>query len=260
MRLFFPVSILIAMASPVFSEPVVIAHRGASAIAPENTASAIREALRLGAKVIEFDVRTTSDGHLVLFHDDKLDRLTGRPGTIESLDWATVQKLDVGSWFTKGSFPGERILRFDEAVRLCLAGGATPLIEHKSGTAKAYAEVIRGLAAADRVIVQSFDWKFLKAFRSEMPEVPLGALGSKVLDEGKYSTLSSLRPEWVGWNHADLKESDLPLVHTIGAKLALWTVNDPSIASSWFGRGADAIITDVPDVISKVLPGSREAE
>lgn len=260
MRLVFPVSLLIAMATPAFSEPVVIAHRGASAVAPENTASAIREALRLGAKVIEFDVRMTSDGQLVLFHDDTLDRLAGRPGSIESLEWAAVQTLDVGTWFTKGAFRGERILRFDEAVRLCLDGGATPLIEHKSGSARAYAEVIRELAAGDRVIMQSFDWDFLRAFRKEMPEVPLGALGSKALDASRLATLAGLRPEWVGWNQVDLKEEDLPAVRAIGAKLALWTVNDPVIASTWLGQGADAIITDVPDLISRVLPGAVEAE
>ena len=251
MRLLFVSALL--MATSASAEPLVIAHRGASAIAPENTASAIREALRLGAKVIEFDVRTTSDGELVLFHDGELDRLALRPGTIETLDWATVQTLDVGKWFKKGSFTGEPVPRFEEAVKLCLEGGATPLIEHKTGEAAAYAKVIRALDAADRVIVQSFDWKFLSAFRKEMPSVRIGALGSKELDAKKHSTLSSLRPDWVGWHHADLLESDLPTVRALGAKLALWTVNDPDIATTWLKRGADAIITDVPDVIVGVV-------
>ena len=258
MRLVFIASLF--MATPVFAEPLVIAPRGASAIAPENTAAAIREALRLGAKVIEFDVRSTRDGELVLFHDQELDRLAGRSGTIESLDWATVKTLDVGKWFTKGSFTGEPVPRFEEALRLCLKGGAIPLIEHKTGDAAAYARVIRALDAADRVIVQSFDWKFLSAFRREMPEVKIGALGSKELDAAKHSTLSGLRPDWVGWNHADLLETDLPRVRALGARLALWTVNDPDIATFWLKRGADAIITDVPDVIAGGVKGAAEAE
>lgn len=258
MRLVFLVSLF--MVTIARSEPLVIAHRGASAIAPENTASAIREALRLGAKVIEFDVRSTSDGELVLFHDKELDRLAGRPGTIESLDLATVQTLDVGKWFTKGSFAGEPVPRFEDAVKLCLEGGAIPLIEHKTGEAAAYANVLRALNAADRVIVQSFDWRFLVAFREEMPEVKIGALGSKQLDAAKHSTLSSLRPDWVGWSHADLLETDLPTVRALGARLALWTVNDPAIATVWLKRGADAIITDVPDVIAGAVKGTAEAE
>lgn len=249
---------LFVMVPALFAEnnpnpPLVIAHRGASDIAPENTASAIREAIRLGAKVIEFDVRVTSDGELVLFHDKELDRVAGRPGTIETLDWATVKTLDVGKWFTKGSFAGEPVLRFDDAIKLCLEGGAIPLIEHKTGAAAAYAEVIRKLDAMDRVIVQSFDWDFLRDFRTAMPGVPIGALGSKEFDAARQSELAGLKPDWIGWNYKDLKPGELPLVHVLGAKLALWTVNDPAIAKSWVELGADAIITDVPDVIAGAL-------
>lgn len=235
--------------------PVVIAHRGASAVAPENTASSIREAMRLGAKVIEFDVRVTSDGELVLFHDKELDRVAGRTGTIETLDWAAVKTLDVGHWFTKGSFAGEKVLRFDDAVRLCLEGGSIPLIEHKTGEAKDYAAVIRRLDAADRVIVQSFDWDFLEAFREEMPGVEIGALGSKELDAPKLETLSRLGPDWVGWNFKDFKATDLPAIRQLGAKIALWTVNDPAVAKTWVEAGVEAIITDVPDRVAAVLAG-----
>ncbi len=245
--------ILLLMVSPAFAEPLVIAHRGASQVAPENTAASIREAIRLGAKVIEFDVRVTKDGELVLFHDDELDRVAGRPGTIEEIDWATVQGLDVGKWFTKGAFAGEKILRFDDAVKLCLEGGAIPLIEHKTGAAKDYAGVIRGLNAMDRVIVQSFDWEFLREFREAMPGVPIGALGSKELDAAKQAKLAALKPDWIGWNYKDLKEAELPLVHGLGAKLALWTVNDAVIAKRWVELGADAIITDTPDGIAGAL-------
>lgn len=240
-------------AEPTATEPLVIAHRGASAVAPENTLASIREAIRLGAKVIEFDVRTTRDGELVVFHDDKLDRLAGRAGTIEESDWSLVKTLDVGAWFTKGDFAGERIPTFEEAVQACLDGGAMPLIEHKTGSASAYAEVIRKLAAADRVIVQSFDWKFLTQFREAMPDVPIGALGSKELDAKKHETLLSLRPDWVGWSYKDLRPDQIGIVREAGAKLALWTVNDPAAAKVWVEQGADGIITDVPDVVAGAL-------
>ena len=238
------------MIAPLRATPIVIAHRGASGIAPENTAASIREAIRLGAKVIEFDVRATTDRELVLYHDDKLDRVAGCPGTIETCDWARVQTLDAGKWFTKGSFAGEKVIRFEEAMRLCLEGGATPLIEHKTGEASEYAIVIRKLNAADHVIVQSFDWKFLAAFRKEMPTVKIGALGSKKLDAPKRATLARLRPDWVGWNFADLKITDLPVIREFGSQIALWTVNDPTVAKTWVEAGVDGIITDVPDRIS----------
>jgi len=246
----FLLSFLTSMTLIAGEAPIIIAHRGASQVAPENTASSIRAAIALAAQVIEFDVRVTRDGELILFHDDKLDRLTGLPGTIEVSDWAELSTLDVGSWFSGGGFAGEKLLRFDESVKLCFDAGVTPLIERKTGEAKAYAEVIRSLEGADRVIVQSFDWEFLADFQREMPTVPLGALGSKVLTTEQLGTLTELRPAWVGWKVGDLVNDDLAKLHGLGAKIALWTVNDPAVARTWVDLGVEAIITDVPDVIA----------
>lgn len=243
-------SILTSMTLSADEAPVIIAHRGASQRAPENTASAIEAAITLGAKVIEFDVRVTRDGELILFHDDELERLTGRAGTIEASDWAELSTLDVGSWFVDGGFAGEKILAFDDALKLCFEAGVTPLIEHKTGDAKLYAEVIRSLEGADRVIVQSFDWVFLAEFRAEMPTVPIGALGSKALTSEQLLTLTGLHSDWVGWKVGDLMADDLPKLRELGAKIALWTVNDPAVARTWVDLGVDAIITDVPDVIA----------
>ncbi len=246
-------------AQPASEVALVIAHRGASQVAPENTAAAIREAIRLGAKVIEFDVRVTRDRELVLFHDRELDRVAGRPGTIEASDWEEIRGLDVGSWFTRGSFAGEPLLRFDEALQICLEGGVTPLIEHKTGEAEEYVKVIREAQAVDRVIVQSFDWKFLRRFRELLPEVPIGALGSKPLDLERLGELRSVAPNWVGWNHADFGPGDVATLHELGAKIALWTVNDPEVARHWVQSGVQAIITDVPDRIAAALgPASGE--
>jgi glycerophosphoryl diester phosphodiesterase len=244
-------ALFLSMSSLLHADvPLVIAHRGASAIAPENTASSIREAIRLGAKVIEFDVRVTLDGELVLFHDKELDRVAGRPGTIEESDWAAIQTFDVGKWFQKGDFAGEKIILFADSIRLCFEGGATPLIEHKTGSAEAYAAVIRELEAGEMVIVQSFDWEFLTQFKALMPGVRIGALGSKELSAEKIERLRGLRPDWVGWSFSDLKEAEVPVLHGLNSKIALWTVNDPEVAKKWVAAGVDAIITDVPDVIS----------
>lgn len=236
---------------------VVIAHRGASAVAPENTGSAIREAIRLGARVVEFDVRQTKDGKLVLFHDDELKRVTGRKGTIESSDWEVVSQLDVGKWFGQGAFAGEAPIRLHEAIQLCVEGNATALIEHKSGTPDNYAEVIRSLDAADEIIVQSFDWAFLREFRAGFPEVRIGALGSKRLTTDRLESLQLIGSEWVGWKFSDLTESNFNSLQKLGFRVALWTVNDPVEAKRWIDRGANGIITDYPDRILDILPGQR---
>lgn len=230
-----------------FEGPVIIAHRGASVVAPENTEVAIRKAFRMGAKVIEFDVRGTADGSLVLFHDDKLERLAGREGSIESITSEEVSSLEVGKWFGDGSFDGEKVIDLATAIRICLEGGAIPLIERKSGEAATYAEVIRTLGAGEKVIVQSFDWKFLEAFREELPKTPIGALGSKSFSAEKLTQFESLKPEWVGWKFSNMTPPGLEMLNALGSRVALWTVNDPEVASKWLEAGVDGIITDHPD-------------
>src|SRR5580658_7344129 len=95
--------------------PPVIAHRGASAQAPENTMAAFRLATESGAKWVEFDVHLTQDGVPVIMHDDTLDRTTDGKGKIADASWADVQKLDAGSWFDK-RFKGERVPHLDEVL------------------------------------------------------------------------------------------------------------------------------------------------
>lgn len=233
--------------------PVVIAHRGASAVAPENTRVAIGEAIRMKAPVIEFDVRATSDGELVLFHDDDMERLVGRKGALESIPWNEFKSVDVGKWFGDGSFAGEKPIRLADAIRICLDGGAIPLIEHKTGPAVDYAEVLRELEVADRVIVQSFNWDFLTNLKKELPGLAMGALGSKNLSGEKLAELKALAPDWVGWKYQDLRSSDVGKIHELESRIALWTVNDPAVAKAWVAAGVDAIITDVPDKVAEAL-------
>lgn len=224
--------------------PILIAHRGACTVAPENTRSAIAEAVRLGAKVVEFDVRVSADGELVVFHDDSLERIIGRKGTIEASKWEDLQSMDVGHWFGDGDFAGENLILLKEAIEICLAGDAIPLIEHKSGEAAAYLRIIDDLKARESVIVQSFNWKFLADFSTLASDVRLGALASKKLDGDRKARLSELRPRWVGWKEADMKNSYIEWFHELDCKIALWTVNDPAVAKRWVDAGVDAIITD----------------
>ncbi|MCG8600689.1 MAG: hypothetical protein MI807_11145 [Verrucomicrobiales bacterium] len=231
-------------------KPIIIAHRGASKAAPENTAASIQRAVEMGAKVIEIDVRKTKDGELVLFHDKELDRLTGRKGTIEELDFESARQLDVGSWFGD-SFSEEKPITLAEAIEQCRKGGAITLVEHKTGDAASYAEVIKELKAEKDVIVQSFNWTFLSGFRKRLPGIPIGALGSKKLSD-HLEAITELQPEWVGWKFSDLTAENLETLHGLDFRVALWTVNDPGEAKKWIERGIDGIITDVPDVMLRL--------
>lgn len=236
------------------SEVLVVAHRGASNVAPENTKSALAAAIEVKAPVIEFDVRETSDGKLVLFHDDSLERVAGRKGSIETSRWEDLHDLDIGGWFGDGKFAGETPLLLDDALPLCAGNGVIALVERKSGSPEAYASVIREWGTPRTVIVQSFDWDFLTAFQELMPEIPIGALGSKKLSSERISRLEALRPVWVGWKHSDLTSEGMRDLQVRRFRVALWTINDPVQAGTWIERGVDAIITDRPDAMLPLVP------
>src|SRR5271170_7173679 len=118
--------------------PPVIGHRGAAASAPENTLSGLRRAKALGCSWVEFDVRLTGDGALVLCHDPRLDRTTSGSGLVSANSLAAVRELDAGSWFDP-SFAGERVPTLDEVLLLASELDLGANIEIKSDRGREYA-------------------------------------------------------------------------------------------------------------------------
>src|SRR5678815_2223735 len=115
--------------------PLIIGHRGASAVAPENTLAAFRKAIEVGADGIEFDVRLTRDGVPVVIHDDNLKRTGGRPDLIRATSLADLQRADVGSWFTRApneTYAGERIPTLEPVFQLFEPTNSLLYLEMKS--------------------------------------------------------------------------------------------------------------------------------
>lgn len=262
LRLYIIIGLLspihIAMSADEDAEklPKVIAHRGASYLAPENTRAAIQLAIEKKTGIIEFDVMETSDGKLYLFHDRELKRLTGKEGTFAELNAKQAAQLDVGSWFKKGekTYNNEQPPTLKQAIKQCLEGGCIPLIEHKTGQPENYAQVLRELDAVDKVIVQSFNWAFIRDLRKLLPNLTIGALGSKSLAKHKES-LAELKPDWVGWKYKDIKATDIKWLKDQKIKIATWTVNDSATAQQLINMGVDRIITDRPAYIANAVGG-----
>src|SRR5687767_8955806 len=116
-------------AQPQSNKPLIIAHRGASGHAPENTLASIDKALQMGADVIEIDVHQTLDSVLVVMHDVKLDRTTDKQGLIKNYRWAEIKDADAGSWYS-AEFAGARIPMLEDVIRH-INGKARLLIEIK---------------------------------------------------------------------------------------------------------------------------------
>ena len=157
-----------------------IAHRGGNAIAPEATIEAFRTALEVGADVLEFDVRTTSDGVLVVIHDDRVDRTTNGTGYVNELTLAEIQELDAGYNYTPDggeTYPyrgtGLRVPQLDEV--LAAFPGVPVNIEIKSAVALSdipqLADSLRAYNRANKALVASFSQDHISAFREAAPEI-----------------------------------------------------------------------------------------
>ncbi len=237
------------MLTPVADAAVLsIAHRGNSMYAPENTLAAFL-ASEGKADWVETDVRVSSDGVLVILHDDKVDRTTDGAGSVSTLTLAELKAFDAGSWFS-AAFAGERIPTLEEMVTNTLRF-ATPLIEHKAGTAAQYVAELRRLNALTNVVLQSFDWAFLANVHVLEPSLPLCALGSGTLTTPSLTAITNAGCRTVAWAYGNVTPDEVALVHSWGLKLLVWTVNSAPEIESFKAMGVDGIISNDPATVKQ---------
>lgn len=233
----------------------VVAHRGASATAPENTVAAFLEAARQGADAVELDVRRTQDGVLVVAHDATWARTTDAsqvlphraPWRVEDLTLAEVRRLDAGAW-AGPDFEGQRVPTLGEALEALRPTGLHVLVELKAPDRHTVPLLVRELAATRlvprRVAVQSFDAGAVRALRQELPGLRLGVLFHRV-------TRSRVR-EAAGWadlvnvHHAWLHRGIVEEATLRGLDCYAWTVNQPGAVRRLASLGVDGVVTDRP--------------
>ena len=159
---------------------LIIAHRGYSSQAPENTLAAFKMALKARAKAMEFDVHQTKDGRLAIIHDADLKRTAEKSGKISRMTWKELRRADVGSWFDT-RFRGETIPSLEDVLDLT-QGRAEIHVELKAGSEKYpgieenLARVLSARKAWAWAVVSSFDHKALKVLRAAAPQARLGYL------------------------------------------------------------------------------------
>lgn len=236
--------------------PLILAHRGDSRVAPENTLPAFESALELGVDVVELDYHHTSDGVPVVFHDEELDRCTdacmlwgGQKISIASRTWADLCRLDSGQWFGE-SFIGTRLSKLEDALRLiCPRAGC--MIERKAGNAETLIELLTRLGYLDRCIVTAFDWGFLARCRELSAAVLLGALGTDRLSATHLNEARRFDATVIGWDNDIVTEEHIRLIHSHTLKAWVWTVDEPARAAELIQWGVDGLITNVP---AQILP------
>jgi len=237
--------------------PPVIGHRGAAARAPENTLAGLRRAKELGCRWVEFDVRLTADGALVLCHDSRLERTATGRGRVSAQDLAAIRRCDAGSWFAP-EFVGERVPTLDEALLLAAELDLGANIElkadrgqqHRVGAAVAATlEQLQGRLPP--VLVSSFQPMGLYEVHKLAPRVPLGIL-FRVVPRNWSDIASRFECGVIGADHRRLRPRRIAEIRAAGYQLAAYTVNDPQRARALFGWGVTSVFSDVPDIISAV--------
>ena len=263
--------------SPAFSVPPlrlprVMGHRGALALAPENTLASIEAAAGTGLTWVEFDVMLTGDGQPVLMHDKTLKRTTGTPGAMAETPLSVVQGLDATAGFARkrgtaaaARFHGRddcRVPTLEQTVEHLLALDLTPNVEIKPtpGLAEKTAEValerLLRLWPADRPppLISAFEWEALTVAREMAPHWPRGLLSHKFPKDWEAAmTRYDCASLHVNWRH--LGKAKVQAVKAAGYAVASYTVNQLAVARRLLKLGVDCLITDRPD---RLLAGLRD--
>ncbi|MFD6137593.1 glycerophosphodiester phosphodiesterase [Isoptericola sp. NPDC060257] len=231
--------------------PAVVAHRGASADAPQNTLAAIDLAGEVGAAMVEIDVHLSADGVPVVIHDGTVDATTDGTGEVRSRTRDELQVLDAGSWFGP-EFAGQRIPTLAEVLDVVARHpGLGVLCEYKGRwSADDVAVTMRVLddpGLDGRLIVQGFDPETVAALRDVAPQVPRSLLVEHPR-EGLPALLAALGAAAVSPGVALVAgDPDLvPTAHAAGLRVFGWTANDEPAWRTLVDAGVDGIITDRP--------------
>ena len=221
--------------------------------APENTLAAIRCGHANGFKAVEFDVALSADAVAVLMHDDTVDRTTNGHGRLDHLDYATLARLDAGSWHG-AAFKGEPVPTFAAVAALCVNLGLWANVEIKPIAGHAATGRLTAVAARHAwggaplpPLLSSFRRDALAAARDAAPDLPRALLFDAVPSDWR-EQLESLDCTALHCNADTLQPDTAGAIVAAGYGLAAWTVNDRNKAEHLFAMGVDAIFTDRLDL------------
>lgn len=241
------------------TRPVIFAHRGASAHAPENTLAAFQLALEHGADGVELDAKLTADGAVVVIHDQTVQRTTGGQGVVRAMTLAQLKALDAGSFFDS-AFAGEPIPTLAEVFE-ALGQRAIINVEITNYTSVGdalpdkIADLVLQFGLQERILFSSFHPFNLMRVKRRLPEVPValltqaGAPGR--LLRGGLGRLFS--PRYLHPYITDVDAASLARDHRWGRRVNVWTVNDPAEMARLLKLGIDGIITDDPRTARRVM-------
>jgi glycerophosphoryl diester phosphodiesterase len=239
----------------------IIAHRGASGNAPENTMAAFKKALHIGVDMIELDIHLSKDGKIVVIHDELLDRTTNGTGLIKDLNYEDIAKYDAGSWFGK-EYSNEKVPLLEEVLTL-IDGKTTVLIELKrakqfvyNGIEEKLVALINEHQAQSWCILQSFERTYIEKLHQLAPQLEYHLLIVSDLDplpvyaDNYFSFHTFLeQPFYKAINPANefLTKGKVEAIQQQGLRVFTYTVNEEDKMKKIINMGVNGIISNVPD-------------
>ncbi len=254
--------LLVVLVAVSFGQnPKIIAHRGYSHKAPENTLASFQKAIEVNADYFELDVQLSKDDSLMIMHDGTVDRTTDGTGGISDLTWQQLKELDAGSWFSE-EFAGERIPTLSEALVLAKnsANNIGVIVEIKSSNTsvpKKIVELVKKLGMENRVVVSGFSLSQITLIKNEDPSIPVQLFAT--VNKSHIDNIAAIKGEWVG-SGGNITKDLIDYAHSKGVKFNAWTINSASQMIALKEIGIDAITTDYPAVLMAAMDDTAPSD
>ena len=242
-----------------FPSPIILAHRGDLAHAPENTLPSFQQALQKGADGVELDAKLTTDGKVIVIHDMTVDRTTDGKGRVASFDLASIRKLDAGKWFNE-KFTGTKVPLLEEVFELVgkeklinieLTNYSTP----RDGLVLKVCELIKRHNIQNQIIFSSFLPSNLKIAAQALPEIPRGLLAMPGLVGLWARSFGFMFGEYQALHPhiSSVSREQVQRAHRLNRRVHVWTANTPEEVNRLKEWGADGIFTDDPQTALHAL-------
>ena len=234
----------------------IIAHRGASGAAPENTMAAIRRAIDDGADWIEIDVQETADGEVVVVHDSDFMKLAGVDLRVWETTMEQLAEIDIGRWFAP-EFAGERVPALVDVLAM-VKGRSGLIVElkyygHDQQLEQRVIDLIEAAGMQDDTMIMSLEYAGIQKVRALRPDWRIGLLSARAIGD-----LTRLDADFLAVNMALARPALVKTAHAAGKELLVWTVNDALSMSQMLSLGVDGIITDEPLLGREALTARAE--
>jgi len=231
--------------------PIIVAHRGGAAVAPENTLAAARQAIADGFDWIEIDVHESRDGEVLVLHDKDLKRVGKSDLLVWEADAAELQRIDVGSWFSP-QFKDERIPTLGQMLDVC-RDKIGVIIElkhfgHNQRLEERVAEIVREHGMDDQVMAMSFDADSVRRMKALRPDWQVGWLTKESVADPR-----TIVADFLGIIHEHASPELIQFAHRRSMPVFVWTVNEPALAEKVLRWHPDMIITDNPVMVRELI-------